>query len=463
MQRRTFLRSLVAAGAAVSLGGNLTKALAAGVEGWPLDPLDLHDGGTLRIPPGFDARVVAKALQPVTGGTEPWHAFPDGAACFPRADGGWTLVSNSEVPLVPSSGFVGSSTGTSALLAAGGVSALDFGPNGELGGARRLLHGTYVNCAGGVTPWGSWLTCEEWDGGLVWEVWPDGSRPARALPAMGSFGHEAAAVVVDDAGQLSVYLTEDEKDGLLYRWDAPAGHADLAAAVDPTAGRLFALVVDGHDGPEAIHPADVPAPRSCRWVEITGARNPAAFDYQDDWLGRAPNGRDWYPEPPLRTTVAGTPLDGGEGCWHFDGHVYVAAKGDACVWDLDLSTDTLAVLVDGDAGGGAASGLEDADNVIVDPTGTMVLIAQDHHELEVHAVEIATGRVREVVKMSGAGHGRHPFDPFTPSPAETFERSEVTGLAFDPSGTRLYCSSQRYDGFGITYEISGNWAGVFEA
>jgi secreted PhoX family phosphatase len=159
-------------------------------------PLGAPDANGIRLPDGFEARVVARSGRAVGGSAQPFHRDPDGAAVFAAPGGGWVYVSNSE--------------GTP-----GAVGALRFGPGGEPAGYGRIAEGTAYNCSGGATPWNTWLSCEEVPFGGVWECDPFGRRAAVRRPALGLFKHEAVAV--DPVGR-HLYMTEDIPDGRLYRF-----------------------------------------------------------------------------------------------------------------------------------------------------------------------------------------------------------------------------------------------------
>ncbi|MQA15433.1 MAG: DUF839 domain-containing protein [Pseudonocardiaceae bacterium] len=410
MRRRQLLRAAaVTAGAAAA--GTVLDASSGQPGAWavrpgagPYGPLREPDGSGIRLPDGFSSRVIARANEPVAGTVYPWHILPDGGATFATGDGGWVYTSNSEVP----------APGT------GGVSAVRFGADGEVSDAYRILAGTRMNCAGGSTPWGTWLSCEEHDAGLVWECDPfTPFSQGMAREAMGAFTHEAAAV--DPAGQ-RIYLTEDVSDGGLYRF-TPARFPDLSD------GLLEIAVVDGYRGTAAGGGGPV------SWVEVP-----------DPGAGATPT-RDQVRES--------TAFDGGEGIWFSagSGMVFFTTKGDHRMWRYLPGSGALKVIYHADA-------LDDppiygVDNLTV-ARGGDIYIAEDPAGSDTSALAL--------MLVTGDG-GVSTFAEVTDQPG-----SELAGPAFDPAGQRLYFSSQRGGplsappgrpgaGLGITYEITGPFRG----
>ncbi|MFI6319361.1 alkaline phosphatase PhoX [Nonomuraea sp. NPDC050556] len=361
MLRRTVL--LTFAGAA--LGGSLWQGAAHASEGRsPYGPLQPPDDVGLALPEGFTGRLVARSGHRVAGLA--WHAAPDGGACFPDGDG-WIYVSNSEIPLL------------------GGASAIRFAHDGTVRDAYRILSGTNLNCAGGATPWRTWLSCEEAYRGRVFECDPYGSRPARPRLAMGRFKHEAAAC---DPDREVVYMTEDEKDGCFYRF-RPTDWGDL------TEGTLEVLC-------HGMVWKEVPSPAAL--VKATRHQVDDARHF-----------------------------NGGEGCHYADGVCYFTTKGDNRVWAYDAKASTLEPIYDAD------SPLSGVDNITGTASGEL-FVAEDGGNMEINVIT-----PQRVAAPFLRLHGH--------------SRSEITGPAFSPDGTRLYFSSQRgrrgilTDGH--TFEVTG--------
>lgn len=376
IDRRRFLGAGLLTAGGIALGPAFWRAAyAAGVRPGPgpYGPLREPDVNGIALPAGFTSRVIATGGQPVADSGYEWHAAPDGGAAFPDGDG-WVYVSNSEVALV------------------GGASAVRFDGDGTVVDAYRILSGTSRNCAGGPTPWGTWLSCEEFPEGRVWECDPMAAGQGVVRPALGTFSHEAAAV---DPDRRQLYLTEDgpfDRDGF-FRF-TPADYPDL------TDGVLEIAAVAG-DGAVSWIEVDPLAP-------MEGPRPPGAAGF-----------------------------NGAEGVWFDAGHVYFTTKGDNRVWDLDVAAQRIAVLYDA-AELGADAPLTGVDNLTVSSAGDLY-VAEDGGNLEL----VVISRERQVAPVLRiTGH----------------DGSEITGPAFDPSGTRLYLSSQRGPGgstAGVTYEISG--------
>lgn len=346
-----------------------------------LGPLQDPDENGIRLPEGFTSRVIARSGELVGDTGYTWHPAPDGAAIFTTDDGGWIYVSNAEQPDV-----IG-----------GGASSVRFSADGEIADAYSILSGTNLNCAGGSTPWGTWLSCEETPVGRVWECDPLGDTEAVVRPALGVFEHEAAAV---DPANSDVYLTEDMGDGGFYRF-VPSG-SDLSA------GELQIAEVMG-DGPEGV-------------VEWRTLPDPAAST------------------TPTRAQVASsTPFDGGEGIWHHQGVIYFSTKGDNRIWAYETGTSMLTIIYDFATSSNPI--LSGVDNLTVSPTGDVV-VAEDGGDMQIVAVT-ADGTVAPLLQVTGQ------------------DGSELTGPVFGPSLDRLYFSSQRgTSGFitgvdGVTYEVSG--------
>lgn len=383
--RRQFLK-MGLQGAALFAAGGLLQYRAAQAADAPfrslanLGPLLEPDANGLMLPEGFKSRIVARSGEAPAGlPGYTWHPAPDGGATFATDDGGWVYVSNSEMRSF-----------------SGGVGAIRFDANGEVVDAYQILKNTSINCAGGPTPWGTWLSCEEFSRGQVYECDPMGVKPSAVRPALGTFRHEAVAV---DSEHQYLYLTEDLPDGAFYRFVPDNALPDL------NSGRLeIASLVEREEK---------------TFVEWITVPDPLAS------------------ETATRLQVPGYAIfRGGEGIAIHDGKTFFTTKHDNRVWVYHNRSQQLEVLYDVETSHNPI--LRGVDNVVITPTGD-VLIAEDGDDMQI-VVLTEEGLVAPLLQI--VGH----------------DNSEVTGPAFDPSFQRLYFSSQRgslgKSSGGITYEVS---------
>ncbi|MET9645640.1 alkaline phosphatase PhoX [Streptomyces syringium] len=420
-------------------------------------PLVADPKGLLALPAGFSYRVITRTGVTKLESGEPTPSNHDGTAAFAGSRGSTLLVNNHElggartkwphpVPLAP--GLVYDPA------AAGGCTVVEVAGRGGHVAEWVGIAGTSTNCAGGSTPWGTWLTCEETedkagkngmtkDHGYVFEVDPKDRRACRdprPIKALGRYAHEA---VVVDPKRGHLYLTEDASgpNGLFFRWTPPQGF-------EHGRGRLRTLA-DEAGSLEAFKCFD----SGGRFVDDLSRATETGTVYGVDWVE--------VPDRDAKSVSVRKQFKDGEvtrarkleGMWWGDGGVYVVssfareespAPHDGQVWFYNprRRTLTLKVRFGVNASPEREGALDGPDNITVSPYGGLV-IAEDGNGVQHLFGATDDGRTYPIAR-----------NELNIGSADKPEYSEFTGVTFSPDGRTLFANLQDP---GIMLAITGPW------
>ncbi|WP_039942153.1 alkaline phosphatase PhoX [Streptomyces himastatinicus] len=437
------------AGTAAEQGG--------GAAGLGYGPLVADPKGILALPEGFTYRIITRTGETTLESGESTPSNHDGTATFEGPRGATLLVNNHElagprtdwphpVPLID--GLVYDPA------ASGGCTVVEVAKHGDHVSEWVGIAGTATNCAGGRTPWGTWLTCEETedkagqkgmtkDHGYVFEVDPldrKANRNPKPIKALGRYAHEA---VVVDPKRGHLYLTEDASgpNGLLYRWVPPHGF-------EHGRGQLRTLKDDA-----GVLQAPKCYDAGGKFVDDLSRATKTGTVYGVDW------------EPVLDRDAKSVSVrkqfkDGEitrarklEGMWWADGGAYIVSsyareespvQHDGQVWFYDPKrrTLTLKVLLGVNPDPSKDGAFDGPDNITVSPYGGLV-IAEDGEGIQHLFGATDDGRTYPIAR-----------NDLNIGSAEEPEFSEFTGVVFSPDGGTLYANIQVP---GIMLAITGPW------
>ena len=457
ISRRRFLRNLGLATAGLvalrdySFGSGLSDSAERACYGY--GPLFSDPNRIVDLPNGFSYKVISRAGERMNDGL----LVPgehDGMAAFPGPNGKSILIRNHELrpediemgPYGERNHLLNSladeqlyDPGRRKTPGLGGTTTLVYDTRSQRLEKHFLsLAGTHRNCAGGATPWNSWISCEETvirkggsiekDHGYNFEV-PASDRVglARPLPlkAMGRFNHEAVAV---DPRSGIIYQTEDRYDGLIYRY-IPDVPGKLAAG-----GRLQGLAIKGSTrsldtrnwglGPKVT----VGEKFAVKWVDLRDPDSPS----DNLRLQGFANGCARFA--------------GGEGMSYADGAILFSCtvggrRKRGQIWKLTPSAfegtkdekkypGSLELFLESSN----AVLLENGDNLTVAPSGDIYVCEDSSDPVEIIGIT-PTGQLFKFAKNA-------------------MNASEFAGATFSPDGSTLFVNIQKP---GLTLAITGNW------
>jgi secreted PhoX family phosphatase len=465
LDRRAFLRRSASLAGSALLAPSLTGLVACSrpADGAPTARIRANAGSygplapsrdcpELWIPRGFSCMRVSQSRQPMKSGGGLVPPGLDGMAAFALPNGNVRLIRNHEIGEGAAiSKVIGDPARSYDAKGGGGTTSLEvrIGRDGrpELLAEFVSLSGTLINCAGGRTPWGSWITCEEttWgesqgrerDHGYCFEVPVSATSEVTPVPlkAMGRFVHEAVAV---DPATGIVYLTED----MLYTFEDPetgpgAGfyrfiptrRGELAAG-----GRLQMLAVPGQPRYNTIR-GQIPFRRmAVSWIDITEP-DPAAAEWDPSAVARSGQ------------AAGGAIFQRLEGCFSADGAIYFDATkgGNAAagqVWQYrptGADTGELTLIFESPS----KDVLDSPDNICVSPRGGIV-ICEDGDAVQFVRGLTTDGAIFDIARTASANATEFAGPCFSPDGRVLF---------FNQQGSRFYAGNVT----GTTFALWGPW------
>jgi secreted PhoX family phosphatase len=462
--RRKFLKQGVVVAGGLGLGmtawSRFSSHNSPPVTHPSLGPLSVVNDQTsglplLKLPKGFRYRSFAWAGEKLGDGFVSPGAC-DGMGVVEEKSGIVTLIRNHE--LRGSNGPNGDPD-KAWDVTGGGTSTLKFDTRTErLVDSRISLAGTLNNCAGGVTPWGTWLSCEEgpftpafrhkggdlkqssWrlkhamkSHGYVFEVHPDGESDPQPIVPMGQFYHEAAAI---DPETGVVYMTEDTAPNAGFYRFVPKQPGQLQAG-----GKLQMLKVSGHR--ELIDQVALNSAMEFAWVDIV-----------DPAQGHTPGTHDGAGVVTQGIKAGGTAFVALEGCIFHQGSVYFTSKagGKAAagqLFRLDIAVGTLELIFEATK----RDSFTGPDNIVMSPQGSLI-ICEDRLGMFTQAQYIAG--LNEQGELFAFCQTNPDLDGFSAGHdlRKTALGSEWAGACFSADGEWMFVNLYSP---GVTIAITGPW------
>mmetsp|Transcript_12724 Transcript_12724/g.27444 ORF Transcript_12724/g.27444 Transcript_12724/m.27444 type:complete len:687 (+) Transcript_12724:110-2170(+) len=357
------------------------------------DEFDKYEDLGINVSRGLSVRVIAETGKPVqfaNGGKSKLdaHTWPDGAGVIPMnpnnpLEDGYVYVSNSE-----------ENDGEA------GVYGIYFDKDGNIVDYQALQTGTTWNCGGGLTPWNTWVTCEEHEDGQCWQIDPVNRRVEKTV--LGGDGGEFESVAVDnsDVDRPVFFTTEDDEMGAMRRFVASGSGWD---ALHSKGDHSFLRILDGE-----------------------------TYEWTTDEDAARESAKKFYPNS--------------EGISFHEGKIFFMSKEKKMMFVLDLENMTYETEKTGKKFYGEGSFGDEPDQNMFGPTRKYMYFTEDG------------GRSPGVYARFG-NDGTY-FTLFQAIEGGIYgnDEDETTGIALSPDGKRFYAGIQT----GIIFEFTRDDGQPFE-